>query len=127
MKFALVVEDADVISKVARKILEGMNMIVVDAGTGADGLAHCARAMPDLVLIDSDLPDMTGIAFVETLRQSDVDVLPRFLYCTTDAEPHKIADAYRAGIAGYILKPYERATLEPKVRELADGASRMAV
>ncbi len=128
MKFALVVEDAEVIRKVARKILEGMNMIVVDVENGADGLAHCANTMPDLILVDSELPDMTGIDFVRQMRESDVEILPRFLYCTADAEPQRIAEAYRAGISAYILKPFERGTLEPAVRELAaDAAPLLAV
>lgn len=118
MKFCLVVEDSEVIRKVARNILEGMGLIVFDVETGEAAIDRCRSAMPDLILVDSHLPDMSGLDVLERLREMTAEVLPQILYCTTEADPQAMANIYRAGAADYILKPYERMTLEPKIQDL---------
>lgn len=118
MKFCLVVDDSDVIRKVARKVAEGMGHIVIEAATAEEGLDLCTASMPDMILLDWQLPDMSAFDFLEAVRTMDSDRVPQILYCTTDAEPQDLSRAYRAGINAHILKPFDRQTLEPKIAEL---------
>lgn len=117
MKFCLIVDDSDVIRKVGRKIVEGMGHIAIEAANAREGLDLCAASMPDMILLDWHLPDMNAVEFLFALRQIDGPRVPQVLYCVTEADPHDLALAYRAGAKGYILKPFDRETLGPKIAE----------
>lgn len=126
MKFCLVVDDSDVIRKVARKILEGAGYIVIEAETASEGLERCRAAMPDIILLDSILPDCNSRDFLDSLREINAERIPQVLYCTSDADPAEIGKLFRAGINAFVHKPFEPTTLLPKVRELQGTADAFA-
>ena len=64
----LVVDDSDVIRKVARRVLEDMNYLVLEAESGQAALEQCARAMPEIILLDWHMPGMSGHDFLAALR-----------------------------------------------------------
>jgi len=63
VKLCLVVDDSRVVRKVARRILEDLGFEVAEAGDGAEALAWCRTAMPDVVLLDWNMPVMNGLEF----------------------------------------------------------------
>ena len=65
MKTCLVVDDSRVIRKVARRILEDIGFEIAEAADGLEALAWCRAAMPDAVLLDWNMPAMSGIEFEE--------------------------------------------------------------
>ncbi len=69
MKHCLVVDDSAVIRKVARRILEDMRFKTSEAENGRDALDQCRKSMPDVVLLDWNMPVMDGIAFLVALRK----------------------------------------------------------
>ncbi|MEQ8825029.1 MAG: response regulator [Filomicrobium sp.] len=126
MYFCLVIDNSNVVRKVARKILESADHVVVDAETGEEGLAHCKQNMPDIILLDWKLPTMSAGEFLVALRDLDATRLPQILYCTTEAEPEDLALAYRKGINDYLLKPYDAGTLLPKIETLGQRQKALA-
>lgn len=108
MKHCLLVDDSAVIRKVARRILDGVGYYVSEASSGAEGWRLCRNAMPDVIVLDYVLPDMTAIEFIESLRRSSAKPLPRILLCTPYLDVPRIMKAKRAGASGYILKPFDR-------------------
>ena len=64
----LVVDDSDVIRKVARRVLEDLNYMVIEAESGPAALEQCARAMPSVILLDWLMPGMSGHEFMAALR-----------------------------------------------------------
>ena len=60
MKQVLVVDDLPVIRKIARRILEGMNLGTSEAADGRQALAACSFSMPDAVLVDGAMPVLDG-------------------------------------------------------------------
>lgn len=126
MYFCLVIDDSDVIRKVARKILESKDHVVVDTATAEEGLEHCKQNMPDIILLDWKLPTMSASEFLLALREIPAEVFPQILYCTTEAEPQDLALAYRKGINDYILKPYDWETLLPKIDALGETIKALA-
>ena len=70
MKSCLVVDDSKVIRKVARHILETLNFAVEEAEDGQEALSRCEEKMPDVVLLDWNMPVMGGMEFLRTLRHS---------------------------------------------------------
>ncbi|KUO58204.1 MAG: hypothetical protein APF80_03055 [Alphaproteobacteria bacterium BRH_c36] len=111
MKFCLIVDDSDVIRKVASKIVEGVGHIAVEAETAEEGLRLCQSSMPDIILLDWQLPGMNSMDFLAELGNVNSDRFPQIIYAVTEADPHDLARAYRCGIASHILKPYDRQTL----------------
>ncbi|WP_156494056.1 response regulator, partial [Erythrobacter sp. HI0028] len=71
MKSCLIVDDSRVIRKVSRHILETLGFQVEEAENGQEGLDKCAESMPDVVLLDWNMPVMTGIEFITQLRQRE--------------------------------------------------------
>ena len=69
MKSCLIVDDFKVIRKVARHILETLEFEVEEAGDGQEALSRCEAKMPDVVLLDWNMPVMSGMEFLKMLRQ----------------------------------------------------------
>ncbi len=115
----LVVDDSEIIRKVARRILEDMNYMVIEADSGAAALEQCAKAMPELILLDWHMPGMTGHEFLGLLQTVPTDRKPIVVYCTTENDPADIARAFAGGAEALLLKPFNRATLRAKAGEVA--------
>ncbi len=64
MKIILVADDAPVIRKVARRLLQDMGYVVVEAETADQVLSICRENMPDAVLLDYDMPGMKSIDII---------------------------------------------------------------
>ncbi|HEY4720227.1 MAG TPA: response regulator, partial [Anaerolineae bacterium] len=60
MKICLVVDDSSVIRKVARRILEGLAFQVVEAEDGEQALGACQKQLPDVIMLDWNMPKMDG-------------------------------------------------------------------
>ena len=82
MKTCLVVDDSRVIRKVARRILEDIGFEIAEASDGMEALAWCRAAMPDAVLLDWNMPVMTGIEFLRHLRLEPGGDKPTVVFCT---------------------------------------------
>ena len=113
----LVVDDSEVIRKVARRILEDMNYLVLEADSGQSALEQCKRAMPQLILLDWHMLDMTGHAFMTALKGMDSVQQPIIVYCTTENDPADVARAFAGGAEAILMKPFNRASLTAKVTE----------
>ena len=116
MKTCLVVDDSKVIRKVARHILETLDFTVDEAGDGAEALAKCGEAAPDVVLLDWNMPVMSGIEFLRALQESDIAPRPKVVFCTTENGQAHIRAALAAGADEYVMKPFDRDTLASKLQ-----------
>jgi two-component system, chemotaxis family, chemotaxis protein CheY len=116
MKTCLVVDDSKVIRKVARHILETLNFTVDEAEDGRQALDRVEAQMPDVVLLDWNMPVMSGMEFLRTLRQRHFDVQPKVVFCTTENDAAHIRAAIDAGADEYVMKPFDRETLESKLQ-----------
>jgi two-component system chemotaxis response regulator CheY len=115
MKTCLVVDDSKVIRKVARHILETLDFTVDEAEDGREALTRIDVHVPDVVLLDWNMPVMGGIEFLRTLRQRDIDQ-PKVVFCTTENDAAHIRAAIDAGADEYVMKPFDRETLESKLQ-----------
>ena len=107
MKTCLVVDDSRVIRKVARRILENLGFEVAEAADGADALAWCATAMPHAILLDWNMPGMTGLEVLRRLRQEPQGDQPRVVFCSVENDLERIREALEGGADEYILKPFD--------------------
>ncbi len=114
MKSCLIVDDSSVVRKVARRILEDMDYIVEEAEDGQDAFDKCRQEMPDAILLDWNMPIMSGLEFLKLLRAYVGGEKPRVVYCTVENDIGAIALALKAGASDYMMKPFDRAILEAK-------------
>jgi len=116
MKNCLIVDDSRVIRKVSRHILEEMGFDVDEAENGQEGLDRCDGAMPDLILLDWNMPVMSGIEFIHQLRQRPDGADPKVVFCTTENDVAHIREAISAGADEYVMKPFDHETLQIKLQ-----------
>ena len=108
----IIIDDSSVIRTVAARILGAHKDVrVLEAPTGRSGYDICADNMPDLVIIDADLPDQKGIDLLEAIRTLDHRGEATILLLLSEMDLSAIMRAKRAGAAGFLLKPFDRATV----------------
>jgi two-component system chemotaxis response regulator CheY len=112
MKIFMIVDDSPVIRKVVRRFLEGMGYVVTEAVDGVDALEKCNHNMPDVVIVDWDMPRMDGVEFITELRLLPESDRTKILFCTSEVIVTEMMKAKRAGCHGYILKPFTREILQ---------------
>lgn len=116
MKSCLVVDDSKVIRKVARHILETLDFEVREAGDGREALDSCMATPPDVVLLDWNMPVMSGMDFLRALGETDLPARPKVVFCTTENGMAYIRAAIDAGADEYVMKPFDRETLQSKLQ-----------
>ena len=107
MKTILVVEDNESNAYLARFLLQRAGYTVLEASDGASARALLVEARPDLILMDIQLPDISGLDVVWELRaRPEFRELP-ILAVTSFAMPADRERALAAGCTGYIEKPID--------------------
>jgi len=122
MKRCLFVDDSAVIRKVAKRILGGPDLQILEAATGFDAISMCIGDMPDIIVVDGALPDMTTVEFIRRVRGIESQVAPQIAVCLTEVDIAAIMRAKRAGAQGYLLKPFNRPQLLDRFRHLQNAA-----
>lgn len=112
----LLVDDSRMIRKIARPIVEACGFAVSEAENGEEALAKCRIAMPDLVLLDWDMPVMTGIQFLDALREQDGGDAPKVVFCTSKSAGRDMDRARSSGADEYITKPFDQTGLLEKLK-----------
>jgi DNA-binding NarL/FixJ family response regulator len=117
----LTVDDHPVLREGLAAIIsgEGDLELVAEAGTGRDGIALFEAHLPDVTLIDLKLPDMNGIAVMETVRA--VHPNARFVVLTTYLGDVQAARAMKAGASAFLLKATLRRDLLDCIRAVYAG------
>lgn len=118
MKQCLIVDGSRVIRRVAARILEDLKFETAEAENGHSALEACRHKMPDAVLVDAHLQDMPAADFVRNLRREPKGSGPVVIYCTTENDSDEIALAVSAGANDFLLKPFDRESLENKLAEV---------
>ncbi|WP_454916057.1 response regulator [Xanthobacter sediminis] len=115
MKTCLVVDDSGLVRKIARRILERLGFLVEEAVDGQNALDSCAKAMPDVILLDWEMPVISGIEFLRLLRAREGGGAPKVIFCTSLNDMEHISEALEAGADEYIMKPFDDEILHEKL------------
>lgn len=116
MTKCLVVDDSGVIRKLASRMLADLGIQTAEAENGAVAYERCVADMPDVVLLDWNMPVMDGMEFLKKLRGAAFPKQPKVLFCTTESEFSKISAAISEGADEYIMKPFDEEILASKLR-----------
>lgn len=118
MKF-LVVDDFSTMRRIVRNLLKELGFTNVDeAEDGQVALQKLQAGGFDFVVTDWNMPNMDGLALLQSIRASDsLKHLP-VLMITAEAKKENIIAAAQAGASGYIVKPFTGATLSEKLQKI---------
>ena len=109
----LVVDDAPQIRRVLRAVLVYAGYEVIEATTGQGAIDTVLRERPDLILLDVNLPDMSGLEVCHRIRLSFEGSI--VILTVRNAERDKI-DAFDSGADDYIVKPFATGELLARIR-----------
>ena len=123
MKFCLLVEQSDVIRKIARHILENEHYLVVEATDGNTALDLFKRGAPDLIVLGWQVQSIGALEFLAQIQPLlDENKRTRIIYCTTENDPLVIAKAMNAGATEVLFKPFTRKMFMAKLQPQAIAA-----
>jgi two-component system chemotaxis response regulator CheY len=108
MKICMIVDDSKVIRKLFREILEPLKFICSDAENGEVALSACKVAMPDLIMLDWNMPVMDGMEFLQKLRKTPDGDKPTIIFCTSECSMDRIQEAMAKGATDYVIKPFDK-------------------
>lgn len=98
--------------------------VVDDAADGIEGIKRAKRHKPDVVLLDLNMPGLSGIETLQLLKQDLPDTAVIMLTVSEDVD--ELTAALREGACGYLLKNMEADALAAMIRRAADGHSVIA-
>ena len=117
VKILLVDDEPDLISTVKYR-LKFANYEVVTATNGHEGLAQAAAEKPDLILLDTNMPEMNGHEVLDHLRADPALKNIPVIMLTARAEPQDIAAASTRGVSNYVTKPFDFAHLIEEIEKV---------
>jgi len=102
------VEDNETNIEVMRGVFALRAQVVLETSTlGLDGLASIRRRRPDLILLDMQLPDISGIELLRYLKRDDLLADIPVVVVSADATPQHVQQALTLGAANYVTKPLD--------------------
>ena len=118
MKIFMLLDDSPVIRKVASRIISDFGFVVVEAEDGYDALSKAQYNMPDIVLVDWDMPKLSGLEFIEEFQKLPGANEAKVLYSTSEILVPEMTKAKRLGCDGFLMKPFNREIVAAKLQEV---------
>jgi DNA-binding response OmpR family regulator len=115
----LVVDDQPDIRLLLRNVLQRRSYDVVTAEGGPEALEILKfDAMPDLILLDVQMPKMDGWDTLAAIRDAYAYEGPRIVMCTVKSHPRDLIRGWTSGCDGYIWKPFDMRRLTDEIEEV---------
>ena len=122
MKLILIIEDNDKNLKLVRDVLQVKGYATVEAGNAEDGIILARERKPDLVLMDIQLPGMSGIDAIGVLRADPATAGIPVVAVTASVMPQDRNKIMEAGFDAYIGKPINLKEFLDTVRKMLERA-----
>src|SRR5947208_9693561 len=113
-RILIVDDDADIRTILADR-LAARGHEIIESTDGLKALEICARELPDLMLLDLDLPGADGLTVLERLRQENLP--PTVVVITAFATVEKAVEAMRRGAFDFLPKPFQPGLVELTVQK----------
>ena len=115
----LIVDDFSTMRRIIRGLLKEAGYVEADeAEDGQVGLQKLYGTQFDFVITDINMPNMNGFEMLENIKQSEKLKDIPVLMITAEASKDDVLRAAKIGAAGYIVKPFSKATLEEKISRI---------
>jgi chemosensory pili system protein ChpA (sensor histidine kinase/response regulator) len=115
----MVVDDSLTVRKVTGRLLEREGYRVVTAKDGVEALELMKESLPDVMLVDIEMPRMDGFALTKNIRaDSRTAAIPIIIISSRTADKHR-SQAAELGVNAFLGKPYQEAELLQQVASYA--------
>jgi two-component system chemotaxis response regulator CheY len=118
MRF-LVVDDSTTMRRI---IINTLNKVgytdCAEAANGREGVERLATTTVDMVITDWNMPEMSGIDFIRSVRANAATKDLPVLMVTTNAAKDDIVEALKAGVNSYVVKPFTPETIKEKIESM---------
>jgi len=109
MRRFMIADDSAVICKVAKRILTGLDYLVIEASNAGEAMIMCDAQLPDVLCVDAG---MTGaLDLISSVRQMEGGADVRIYYLMIEKEFKQMMAGKRAGVDDFLLKPFDRRSL----------------
>jgi chemosensory pili system protein ChpA (sensor histidine kinase/response regulator) len=124
--FALVVDDSITVRRVTQRLLERNGMRVLTAKDGVDAVSLLQENLPDIILLDIEMPRMDGYEVAAHVRNDPrLKDIPIVMITSRVSEKHR-ARAIELGVDDYLGKPYQESQLLDAIEPLVNRRSAVA-
>jgi chemosensory pili system protein ChpA (sensor histidine kinase/response regulator) len=124
--FALVVDDSITVRRVTQRLLERNGMRVLTAKDGVDAVSLLQENLPDIILLDIEMPRMDGYEVAAHVRNDPrLKDIPIVMITSRVSEKHR-ARAIELGVDDYLGKPYQESQLLDAIEPLVNRRSAIA-
>ncbi|MEI9989109.1 MAG: response regulator [Rhizomicrobium sp.] len=112
----LIVDDYKTMLRIVRGLLTEIGVKNIDEATHGEGALQLLQAKKyDLVLSDWNMQPMSGLDLLRAVRSNPKTAKTPFVLVTAEAKVENVATARAAGVSGYMVKPFNGATLKTKI------------
>jgi two-component system chemotaxis response regulator CheY len=116
---ALVIDDSRAMRLILKRMLGELGFDVSEAADGRAGLDRIEAGLdPEVVIVDWNMPGMTGIEFIETVRLPPFSSTARLVMVTSESEVPQVVRALEAGADEYVMKPFTKQSILEKLQLL---------
>ncbi len=115
----LVVDDFSTMRRIIKNTLRQIGFTnIEEAEDGQKAYARLIVEKFDFIVSDWNMPNMTGIELLRKVRSTPQTKDIPFLMVTAEAKQENIVEAIKAGVSNYIVKPFNVATLDEKIKKI---------
>ncbi|WP_338091275.1 response regulator [Planosporangium flavigriseum] len=114
---ALIIDDARAMRSILKRIVQPLGFEIHEAANGREALDHLEAAdeVPDLALVDWNMPEMNGLDFIKAVRGDQRYRGMSLMMVTTESENHQVVRALAAGAHEYVIKPFPPTAIVEKL------------
>lgn len=110
----VVVDDDSMMREMLKLMLRGESYSVVgEASNGQNAIAQCESLKPDLLLLDINMPKMSGLEALDVILK--LDPAPIVLMMSADSTMDNVSGAIKKGAAGFVVKPLNAASVLDRI------------
>jgi two-component system, chemotaxis family, chemotaxis protein CheY len=112
----MLIDDSKTMRNIQKSVLKQLGYTEIEeASDGQDALSKISAFNPDLCLVDWNMPNMDGLAFVKAFRQQNKTT--PLIMVTTEAMKPRVIEAINAGINSYVVKPFTPELLSERITD----------
>lgn len=114
----LAIDDSRTMRGLVQRVIEEAGFACICAQDGIHGVARFKEEHPDVVITDINMPNMDGFGVISSIRNGATNRNVPILVLTTENADHLKELARSAGATGWIVKPFEEATILSIIRRV---------
>ncbi len=118
----LVVDDFATMRRIVKGVLNDIGFTnIVEADNGLNALEILKKEKIDFIVSDWNMPNMTGIELLKTVRSTAAWKDVPFMMVTAEGNSEQVLEAVKNRVNNYVVKPFTPAILQEKIRKIFEG------